>query len=91
MKKLKEAIFGWPELIEFKEQTVVFAKEQPEYRPLPAHKFKDDPQGRIAFCWKLSLRDRVKVLITGKLWHQVLTFNRALQPQLLSCDKPDMK
>jgi len=28
-------------LIEFKEQTVVIAKDQPEYMPLPAHQFND--------------------------------------------------
>ena len=28
------------DLIEFKEQTVVIAKDQPEYRPLPAHLLK---------------------------------------------------
>lgn len=77
-------------LIEFPEQTVVIAKDQPQYRPLPAHRFKDDPQGRIACCWALSWKERFKVLLTGKLWHQILTFNDKLQPQLLTTDKPKM-
>lgn len=77
-------------LIEFKEQTTVIAKEQPEYAPLPAHRFPNDPQGRIAFCWKGSLWDRIKFLFTGKLWHQVLTFNYPVQPQMLALEKPDM-
>ena len=79
-----------PRLIEFPEQTVIIAKDQPEYNPLPAHVFKHDPQGRIACCWQLSFRDRCKVLLTGKLWHQILTFRQPLQPQLLLVDKPDM-
>lgn len=76
-------------LIEFPEQTVVIAKDQSEYRPLPAHQFKDE-NGRIACCWCLSLKERFQLLITGKLWHQILTFNRPLQPQLLSVEKPEM-
>ena len=78
-------------LIEFPEQTIVIAKNQSEYLPLPAHQFYDIPdQGRIACCWRLTLKERVKLLFTGKLWHQVLTFGKPLQPQLLSVDKPLM-
>ncbi len=77
-------------LIEFPEQTVVIAKNQPEYLPLPAHQFPNDPQGRIACCWKLSWRERLKVLIRGTVWHEVLTFHQPLQPQLLMADKPEM-
>lgn len=79
------------QLIEFPEQTVIIAKGQPEYLPLPAHQFKDDPQGRIAFCWQLSWRERFKVLFSGVLWHSVLTFYAPLQPQMLEVDKPEMK
>lgn len=78
------------EIIGFPEQTVVFAKDQPEYLPLPAYRFKDDPQGRIACCWRLSWRERLKVLLCGVMWQQVLTFNQPLQPQKLTIDKPDM-
>lgn len=77
-------------LVEFPEQTVVIAKDQPEYLPLPAHRFAGDPQGRIACCWQLTWRERLAVLFVGKLWHQILTFNQPLQPQLLTTKKPDM-
>ena len=76
--------------VEFPEQTMVIAKDQPEYLPLPAHRFAGDPQGRIACCWQLTWRERLAVLLCGKLWHQVLTFNQPLQPQLLTTEKPDM-
>jgi hypothetical protein len=79
-----------PEIIEFPEQTVVIAKHQPQYRPLPAYRFKDDPEGKIICCWKLNWRDRFKVLFTGKIWHSILTFNQPLQPQLMLTDKPEM-
>ena len=74
-------------LVSFPEQTVVYAKDQPEYLPLPAYQFKDN-EGRIAFCWKLTWRERVRLLLSGVIWHQVLTFNGPLQPQLLSLDNP---
>jgi len=77
-------------VIQFKEQNTVFAKDQKEYDPLPAHRY-GDAQGRIACCWKLSMRERLSVLLTGKVWHQILTFDQPLQPQLLSTEKPDMK
>lgn len=76
-------------LIEFPEQTVVIAKDQPQYLPLPAHQFLDS-EGKIACCWKLSWRERLRVLATGKIWHQILTFHQPLQPQLLTVDKPSM-
>jgi len=77
-------------VVEFPEQTTVFAANQPEYRPLPAHRFPDDPQGRIAFCWSLSWRERFTVLWTGVLWQEVLTFRQPLQPQKLTVEKPTM-
>lgn len=77
-------------LIEFPEQTVVIANDQPEYMPLPAHVFANDPEGRIACCWKLTWRERLAVLWRGVLWHEVLTFRQPLQPQLLSVEKPEM-
>ena len=77
--------------IEFPEQNVEIAKDQQEYNTLPAHRFPDTPQGRIACCWKLSIKERLKVLWTGKIWHQIMTFNKPLQPQLLEVEKPEMK
>ena len=77
-------------VISFLEQNVVFAENQPEYIPLPAYKFKNDREGRIVCCWKLTWRERFQVLLTGIMWHQVLTFGGKLQPQLISAEKPDM-
>lgn len=70
--------------IEFEEQTVVYAKDQPEYLPLPAA----IDNGVATFCWQLSWRERFQLLWHGLLWHQVLTFNEPLQPQLLLTKKP---
>jgi hypothetical protein len=59
-------------------------------RRIPAHRFADDGDGRVAWCWKLSWRERLVVLATGRLWHQVLTFAAPFQPQLLTVEKPQM-
>jgi hypothetical protein len=80
---------GYPEIVSFPECNTIFAKDQPEYRPLPAHRYGDE-QGKILFCWRLSWRDRLRVLWTGLLWHQVLTFRHPLQPQLITIEKPEL-
>lgn len=77
-------------VVSFPEQTVLIAKDQPEYIALPAHRLKNDPYGRITCCWQLTWRERLAVLFSGRIWHQVLTFNNPLQPQLLMAEKPVM-
>lgn len=78
-------------IVSFPEQTAILAENQPDYYlPMPVHRHFNDAQGRITCCWRLSLRERVKLLFTGHIWHQVLTFYEPLQPQLLLLDKPEM-
>lgn len=69
--------------IKFKEQNVIYAKNQPEYRPLPAHKTKD---GVVTSCWQMTFKERLKVLFFGKIYLSMLTFNMPLQPILISID-----
>jgi hypothetical protein len=76
--------------IMFRESNVVFAKNQETYLSLPA--YRDDEQGgRIFHCWKLSLRERLKVLLTGRLWINVLNFHQPPQPILPMVDCPFLK
>lgn len=75
-------------IVPFPEHNVVFAKDQPEYKQLPAYRCADPETGRIFCCWSLSWRERIRLLFTGRLWHQILTFNKPLQPQLLTLEKP---
>lgn len=72
------------EPIEFPQQTSVWAKNQPEYRPLPAY---SDEQQTIS-CWRLTWRERATMLLTGRLWLRQLNFGSALQPQLPSVESP---
>ncbi|MBZ0268047.1 hypothetical protein K8I85_07820 [bacterium] len=77
-------------VVPFPEQNTVYAEHQPQYQNLPAHRFPG-AEGRLACCWRLSWRERLRVLVTGYIWHEVLTFGQPLQPQLLSVEKPKMK
>lgn len=75
--------------IPFKGQNVVIAENQPEYIPIPACYFQPDPYGRIVFCWQLTLRERLWLLVTGVIWHTVMTMNKPLQPQLMDLTRPE--
>jgi len=77
--------------IKFKEANFTFAIHRnskplkPEYLPVPAWRGDD---GTVVSCWQLNRRERLKLLITGKIWMRVLTFNKPLQPQRLDVDRP---
>jgi len=68
-------------------QVVTFAANQPPYKPLPGVLERD---GRLTTRWKLTWRERFKILRTGDLWLQVLTFNRPVQPVKLLVDEPSI-
>lgn len=71
--------------IEFPEQNVVYAKDQPQYLPLPAHR---TPLGEVISCWQLTWREAFRLLFTRKLWLRQLTYNDPLQPQLPEVERP---
>ena len=73
------------EILRFNECNVTYAKDQPEYLQLPAMRKED---GEIVTCWKPSIIERIKILFTGKIWLNILTFNKPLQPLKMSGNKP---
>lgn len=66
-------------------QEVIFAKDQPQYNPLPAIKWKD---GTILTKWKLPINERIRLLFSGHIFLTLKTFNQPLQPVKLSIDDP---
>jgi hypothetical protein len=72
--------------VEFPQQNVVFAKDQPEYLPLPAFKTHD---GEVTSCWGMTWRERLRVLLTGRIYISNLTFNHPLQPQIVTTVPPE--
>jgi hypothetical protein len=74
---------------QFPEVNVTFAKDQPEYMPLPAFK-NDSPQGEVITCWSLSFRERLRILFKGEVWVSMLTFNKPLTPNFITTKKSDV-
>ena len=72
-------------IIKFKECNIIYAEDQFEYVPLHAHKAKDS---RVTSCWGLSFFERLKILFTGKIYIQMLTFNAPLQPLKVIVSNP---
>lgn len=70
--------------IEFPEQTIVWAKNQPPYLPLPAY---TNEQETIS-CWQLTFIERLRVLLSGRLWLRQMNFGAPLQPQAPCVDNP---
>lgn len=74
---------------EFKGQNSVFAKDQPEYQPLPALKL-DCETGDVISCWNLSFKERVRVLFTGKIWVSLMMFKKPLTPSYLTTKRKEL-
>lgn len=72
--------------IEFKEQNVVFAKDQKEYAPLPAH---GQHNGIVTFCMELTPAEVKKIRERAYVDLTVMNFNRAVQPMSLWTAKPE--
>ena len=70
----------------FAQQTVVYAKDQPQYLPLPAHKTED---GHVTSCWAFTWKERVRILFGAKVFWTQMTFNQPLQPVRPSLDFED--
>jgi hypothetical protein len=65
---------------------VIYAKDQPQYLPLPALAFND---GLVVTRWGLSLWERVKVALGGSVYLSQLTFGGPLQPVKLTASIED--
>jgi len=67
--------------------TVTWAKDQPEYRPLPALT-EDGPYGRVISRWALSHRERELVAAGGDIYLELMTFHKPLQPIIVGVFYP---
>lgn len=70
--------------VDFPQVTVTWAKDQPPYLPLPA--YSDHKQ--TVTLWALTWRERLTVLLRGRLWLSQLNLGQALQPQKPSVESP---
>ena len=67
--------------ISFDGQNCVYAENQEPYIPLPAFRYD---YGKVVSCWKLTFGERIKLLLAGRIWVSILTFNKPLQPFKIS-------
>lgn len=75
--------------VSFPEANTLLGGNQDEYEPLPIHRFKDDAQGRVAMCFRLSPAELEEIARTRTLWIQQLTFGQPFQPVALSTQRPE--
>lgn len=73
----------------FREVNIVFAKDQPQYQPLPAFR-ADTPNGEVVTCWRLSFRERLRILFKGEVWLGLMTFNKPLTPSFMTTKKSEI-
>lgn len=83
MTPVSPALPSHPELPE-----IVFAKDQPQYQPLPAYR---DPNGVVVSRWRLTWRERLRIFLRGNLWLQLHTFNQPLTPSMLTVSEPEVQ
>lgn len=77
--------------VPFPESNITFAKDQPQYQPLPAHMANTDLGPQATFCWQLTPEEIQELIANGgRIWHQVLTFGKPLQPVRLTVTKPEL-
>jgi hypothetical protein len=77
-----------PVLEGFEQSEIVYAKDQPEYNPLPTLK---DADGTVLSRWKLTWKERFLVLLFGDVYLFQMTFNRPLQPVSIEIERPQQE
>lgn len=75
------------EPVKFKEVNLTFAEDQPEYLPLPVWK-NPDTGNEVVSCWKASVRERFKILFSGRIYLTLLSFNKPLTPNRIFAENP---
>jgi hypothetical protein len=73
-----------PDICYFEGKEIVIAKDQPQYTPLPAIIAKP----YVFTRWRLSWRERLRILFSGNLWLVLMTFGKPLQPVRLETQSP---
>jgi hypothetical protein len=70
-------------------EEVVLAKDQSKYLPLPVAliPYTDGTQSMIS-SYKLTLIERFRILLSGRVWWEQLTFGGQLQPQKMYVSEP---
>lgn len=68
-------------------EIITYGAGQPEYIPLPMW---SGPDGMRVSRWRLTWRERLRILLSGSIWLSILTFDRPLQPVKIDTQCPLM-
>lgn len=69
-------------------EAVTYAKDQPEYLPLTVLRSVTSDRSVVS-RWRLTWRERLRVLFGADIWLTCMTFGHPLQPIKLSLDQVD--
>lgn len=58
------------------------------YLNLPAHV---DEDGMLTARWTMTWKERLRVLLSGHVWLQIVTTGRGVQPHRILADCPEVK
>ncbi len=72
--------------IELQPEEIVYAKDQPEYKPLPVLR---SPSGIVLSRWRLTDAERAAIANGADVLLSVWTFNNPLQPLLIEVAEVD--
>lgn len=69
-------------------ERVVYAEDQPEYLPLPSFR---TPDGRVVSAWKPNPGELALLNNGVPIYLTLHTFNKPLQPVMLTVGPPDLR
>ncbi|MDA8121778.1 MAG: hypothetical protein M0Z38_04330 [Deltaproteobacteria bacterium] len=91
----RQGYFSWitpgtgPVIDAFSEREVIYAKDQPEYHPLPTLR-SSDPEVKVMSRWTPDPRQRLAIATGADLYLVLLTFGNPLQPIMIGVgDRPN--
>jgi hypothetical protein len=56
---------------------------------LPALRI-DSVEGEVISCWKMSFKERIKVLFFGRVWMSLMSFNKPFTPSYLAVNRKEV-
>ena len=72
---------------EITEEAIQYAKNQLQYGTLPGYKHKDN----VIACWSLNWKERLNVLLGGRIFVSLKMFRKPLTPSYLSTTFEEIK
>jgi hypothetical protein len=77
-----------PVIPEHQSEEIVIAKEQHPYAPLHALRIGEPRYGVLLTRWQMTWRERLRALVFGEVYLQLMTFNGPVQPVKLTVESP---